>query len=80
MALTKHLEEAAQRLEQASARIEAAREKPSNVESLAEWLAALTDFTRALADIHSFNNESLHEKVQEISRRTKLGSLAPGQP
>jgi hypothetical protein len=80
MALAKLLEEAAARLEDAESRIDAAREKTPRTDSLTEWVAALSDFVRALADIQSYNNESIHEKLQEISRRTKLGSLGPGEP
>jgi hypothetical protein len=73
MPLAKLLEDAARRLEDATKRTDAARKKPASVESLAEWLAALTDFGRALSDIQAYNNESIHEKLQEISQRAKLG-------
>jgi len=79
MTLKNHLENAAERLEEAGARIGLARERATSLESLAEWLAALTDYSQALADIHSFNNESVHEKIQELSRRTKAGG-ATGAP
>lgn len=72
MALPKQLEEAATRLKEAAYRIDEARAKPLAIESLREWLDALTTYATALADIHQANNESIHEKLHEISWRTGL--------
>jgi hypothetical protein len=69
MSLPKHLEEAADRLKDASYRVEEARAKALTLESLRDWLAALTDYTVALRAIHDFNNESIHEKLHEIAWR-----------
>jgi hypothetical protein len=78
MSLAKLLENAADRLEEAAARIEQARSKPATTANQAEWLAALTDYTRARADIQAYNNESVHEKLQEIAGRARLGPLGSG--
>jgi hypothetical protein len=67
MSLPKHLEAAAKRLEDASFQIEAARAKPPTLESLRDWLAALTDQVQALSDIQRLNNESIHEKLHAIA-------------
>jgi hypothetical protein len=69
MSLPKHLDVAAKRLEDASFRIEAARAKPPTPASLQEWLAALTDYGKALSDIQRLNNESIHEKLHAIAGR-----------
>lgn len=72
MSLPKHLEEAVARLKEASFRIDQARAKPLTLESQKEWLAALTDFSLALADIQEYNNESVHEKLHELAGRVGL--------
>jgi hypothetical protein len=72
MSLAKHLEEAAARLQKARTEIELARAKPVSLESLGEWLAALTVAVNALADVHTFNNESIHEKLQALARGERL--------
>lgn len=72
MALPKHLDEAARRLEQAWSRIERARASPSSPELTREWLEALTDHSEALADLHRFTNESIHEKLHELARHLRL--------
>lgn len=77
MSLAKLIENAAERLHVASVRIADARMKPATPANLAEWLEALTDFSLALSDIATYNNESVHEKIQEISRRAKLGDMKP---
>ncbi len=59
LTISKHLEEAVSRLNEASWRTDQAREKPVSVESLREWLIALTDYTNAVADIQQANNESI---------------------
>jgi hypothetical protein len=73
MAVPKHVDEAAAHLKAASTRIAAARRKPATLDNLAQWLAALTDFSQALADIQSFNNESIHEKLHELAGRAGVG-------
>jgi hypothetical protein len=80
MSLKKHLEKAADRLEEAAVRLQGAREEPATLESLAARLDALTEYALALADIHAFNNESIHEKLQDLSSRigrTTRGTAAP---
>jgi hypothetical protein len=72
MTLGNHLEQATTRLNEASWRIDQAREKPSTMEILREWLAALTDYTLALSEIPQLNNESIHEKHHEIAGRVGL--------
>jgi hypothetical protein len=71
MTVPRHLEQAALRLQQATHRVTLAREKPPTVESLHEWLDALTDVALALADIQSFNNESVHERLQTLAARAR---------
>ncbi len=72
MSLARHLEEAAARLDNASTRIRAVREQPPSLESLRDWLAALTDYVRAATDIHAYTNESVHEKLREIAERERV--------
>jgi len=69
MTLAKHVEEAAARLKEATWRIEQARAMPATAESLREWLDALTDFSLALSELHQLNNESIHEKLNELAGR-----------
>jgi hypothetical protein len=75
MTLPRHLEEAAARLKEASWKIDQAREKPLTLESLKEWLGALTDYSIAATEIHEFNNESIHEKLHEVAGRVGLKRL-----
>lgn len=72
MTLPKHLEEAVAQLEEASWRIDQAQEKPLTLESLREWLSALTDYAFAVNEIHKFNNESIHEKLHILAGRVGL--------
>ena len=72
MTLPKHLEEAVAKLEVASSRIEDARAKPVNLETLHEWLAALTDYSMTVAEVHQLHNESIHEKLHELASRIGL--------
>lgn len=80
MSLPEHLTEAVGRLKEASVRIEQARGKPVTLENQQEWLAALTDFSTALSDIHEFNNESIHEKLHEIAGRLGLKQFPSAGP
>jgi hypothetical protein len=74
MAIPEHLEEAANRLTEASYRIDEARAKPLALESIRDWIEALTSYVRALADIHQATNESIHEKINTITwRPDRLG-------
>lgn len=72
MAVPKHLEEAAARLKDASSRIAAVRDLPFTAENQKAWLEALSDFCVALADIQTYNNESVHEKLHELAGRMGL--------
>jgi hypothetical protein len=72
MSLGKHLEEAADRLKAAAYRIDEAREKPASAESLRDWLAALTDQTRALVDLQLLSNESIHEKLHALAEHVGM--------
>jgi hypothetical protein len=69
MAVPAHLEEAAARLSEASWRIDQAKAKTFTSEAQREWLAALTDFSLALSDLQRFNNESIHEKLHDLTGR-----------
>lgn len=72
MALPKHLENAVARLEQASSRMEVASKAPLTLESLRDWIAALTDYARSSVEIQELNNESVHEKLHELAGRIGL--------
>jgi hypothetical protein len=67
MTVARHLEEAAARLQDAEARISKVREGPDTHENQRIWLEALTAYCHALADIHTYNNESIHEKLHELA-------------
>ncbi|MBN1205401.1 MAG: hypothetical protein JXB05_10800 [Myxococcaceae bacterium] len=75
MAVPQHLDEAAARLNAASLRIEAARGLPTSTESLRDWLEALTDYARALAELHEYTNESVHEKLHELAGHLGLKDI-----
>jgi hypothetical protein len=72
MTVSRHAEEAVARLQEAEARIARMREDPLTLESQRAWLEALTVYCYALADIHTFNNESIHEKLHELAGVTGL--------
>jgi hypothetical protein len=72
MSVSKHLEEAAAKLKEATFRIEEARKGPVTCENQNIWLAALTDYCLALCDMHTYNNESVHEKLHELAGRIGL--------
>jgi hypothetical protein len=72
MTVSRHVEEAAARLHQAEAKIAHAREGADTCENQRVWLEALTEYCNALADIHTFNNESIHEKLHELAGVTGL--------
>lgn len=72
MTVSRHLEEAAARLREAEAQIARAREGPPSFENQRVWLESLTAYCRALGDIHTYNNESIHEKLHELAAATGL--------
>ncbi|HSB43854.1 MAG TPA: hypothetical protein VLD60_02525 [Nitrospira sp.] len=72
MTVSRHVEEAAGKLKEASRQIALAREGPATCENQKIWLEALTAYCEALADIHTYNNESIHEKLHELAGRTGL--------
>ncbi len=76
MTVPRHLEDAAARLKTASARINEAKRGPITCENQQVWLEALTDYCEALAEIHSYNNESVHEKLHELAGRIGLKKFA----
>lgn len=76
MTVPKHLEDAAGRLKEASARIEQARRGPISCDNQQVWLVALTDYCEALAELQSYNNESVHEKLHELAGRIGLKKFA----
>lgn len=78
MPLPQHVDEATDRLEDAQRRIEAARAKAPSMESLHEWLSALSDYTQALSELHEYTNESIHEKLHMLFAHAKLRGPAPG--
>ena len=72
MTVSRHLEQAAARLQEAEAQIARVREDPATLENQRAWLEALTIYAKALADIHTYNNESIHEKLHELAGATGL--------
>jgi hypothetical protein len=76
--LPKRLEEATDRLKDAALRIEAARAQAFIFDGVKQWLAALSDYAMALADVQSFNNESGHEKLHELAGCIGLRELPLG--
>lgn len=77
MSISKHLAEAISQLELASIRIEAASSSALDVAAIREWLSALTAYVHALADIQTYQNESVHEKLQLLARRAGVTWSAP---
>ncbi len=72
MTVFRHVEEAAEKLQEATRQIKLAREGPDTCENQRVWLEALTAYCEALADIHTYNNESVHEKLHELAGLTGL--------
>ena len=75
MALGKHVEAAIGRLEEASFRIDEARGKPLSLENLRDWLAAVTDYCTAAADVQRYANESVHEKLHAIASHAGVADV-----
>jgi hypothetical protein len=69
MTVSRHVEEAADRLKEAARQIALARESPATCDNQMVWLEALTAYCEALTDIHTYNNESIHEKLHELAGR-----------
>ena len=72
MTVSRHVEEAAGKLKEAQRQIALAREGPTTCENQKVWLEALTAYCEALADIHTYNNESINEKLHELAGRMGL--------
>lgn len=72
MTISRHVEEAAAKLQEAERRIASAREGPDTCENQRNWLEALTAYCEALADIQTYNNESVHEKLHALAGRMGL--------
>jgi hypothetical protein len=72
MTVSRHVEEAAEKLQEAARQIALAREGPATCENQRVWLEALTAYCEALADIQTYNNESVHEKLHALSGRMGL--------
>jgi len=77
MTVSRHVEEAAGKLQEAVRRIALAREGPDNFQNQRVWLEALTAYCEALADIHTYNNESVHEKLHALAGRIGLRKFPP---
>ncbi|ALA60315.1 hypothetical protein [Nitrospira moscoviensis] len=72
MPVPKHLEDAVAKLKEVEFRIDEARQGPVTCENQKLWLEALTDYCLALAEVQSYNNESVHEKLHELAGRVGL--------
>jgi hypothetical protein len=72
MTVSGHVEEAAEKLKEAARQIALAREGPHNFQNQLLWLEALTTYCEAPADIHTYNNESVHEKLHALAGRIGL--------
>ncbi|UVT18379.1 MAG: hypothetical protein H8K03_11015 [Nitrospira sp.] len=69
------MEEAAGKLGVAARQIALAHEGPDTCENQNACLEAVTAYCEALADIHTFNNKSIHEKLHELAGRIGLRKL-----
>jgi hypothetical protein len=67
MTVSRHVEEAVGKMKEAERQIALAREGPATCENQQVWLEALTAYCQALADIQTYNNESIHEKLHELA-------------
>jgi hypothetical protein len=75
MTVSRHLEEAVARLREAEVQITQVSDLPRSLENLHVWLQGLTAYCKAMADIHTYNNESIHEKLHELAAATGLKSF-----
>lgn len=67
MTVSRHVEEAAEKLREAARQITLAREGPDTCKNQRVWLEALTAYCEALADMQTYNNESVHEKLHALA-------------
>jgi hypothetical protein len=72
MTISRHVEEAAGKLQEAGRQIALAREGPATCDNLKVWLEALTVYCEALADIQTYGNESIHEKLHTLAGQMGL--------
>ncbi len=72
MTVSRHVEEAADKLQEAGRRIALAREGPDTCENQRVCLKALTAYCEALADMHTYNNEPVYEKLRAWAGRMGL--------
>jgi hypothetical protein len=79
MTVSRIVEEAADKLQEAARQIALAREGPNSCENQRVWLEGLTAYCEALADIQTYNNESIHEKLHELAGRMGLRKF-PSSP
>lgn len=79
MTVSRHVEGAAGKLQEAARQIALRREAPNSCENQRVWLEGLTASCEALADIHAYNNESVHEKLHELAGRMGLRKF-PSSP
>jgi hypothetical protein len=68
MAATEHMKASADKMEQAAARLLAAREGAFTPSGLQKWLSALTDYALALGEVQELSQQSIHEKLQQLTR------------
>lgn len=57
----------ADRLAAAERRLGAVPAEPPTIESVHEWLGALTDYVTALGDLHSLDSPSVHEALTALA-------------
>ncbi len=79
MTVSRIVEEAADKLQEAARQIVLAREGHNSCENQRVWLEGLTAYCEALADIQTYNNESIHEKLHELAGRMGLRKF-PSSP
>ncbi|HKO31308.1 MAG TPA: hypothetical protein VJU54_09225 [Nitrospiraceae bacterium] len=75
MSVPKHLAEATAKLKETSFRIDEAQKGPLTCENQKVWLEALTEYCLALSEVQTYNNESVHEKLNELAGRAGIKSF-----
>jgi len=80
MTLRRHSDDAAERIGRAAAKIDELREREVSQEMIVEWISALSDYVTALSEMQSYNNESIHEKLQDLYGRAKVAPATSGKP